>query len=255
MTVQPEPRTHPSVDHATWLQVAAPETAPEPTRRTIEQSRALIATTLVRPRSTLSATIVRTLDILVAVGLLIITLPIIVALVIVIRCDSAGPAIFRQTRVGHRGVLFRFYKFRTMYVDARERHPGLYAYDYTSDEIETMYFKLPDDPRCTRVGKWLRRTSLDELPNLVNIIRGDMAIVGPRPEIPEMLPHYGVSQLAKFAVKPGLTGPSQIGGRNLLTFQQTIAYDLDYVSTRTVFGDISIIARTPLAVMRMIGAL
>jgi lipopolysaccharide/colanic/teichoic acid biosynthesis glycosyltransferase len=255
MAVQPDPHTHTSIERAASSQTVALAPQLRPARRTIEQSLALTGTAFAPPRTLVSAAIVRTLDIVLAVALLVVMLPVIVALVLVIRFDSGAPAIYRQTRVGRHGRLFRFYKFRTMYVDARERFPELYAYDYTSDQIRTMFFKLPDDPRCTRVGKWLRRTSLDELPNLVNVIRGQMAIVGPRPEIPEMLPHYRVHQLSKFAVKPGLTGPSQIGGRNLLTFQQTIATDLDYVSHRTVLRDLSIIARTPLAVVRMIGAL
>ena len=187
--------------------------------------------------------------------LLVLALPFIALLAVIVKLDSRGPVIFRQTRVGTNGRLFTFYKFRTMHVDARERFPELYAYDYSPEEAETMFFKLATDPRCTRVGRLLRRTSLDELPNVWNVIMGDMSLVGPRPEIPEMLPHYRRDQLAKFTVKPGLTGQAQISGRNLLTFQETIRHDLDYLEKRSVRFDLQVLARTPVVVVQMIGAL
>jgi lipopolysaccharide/colanic/teichoic acid biosynthesis glycosyltransferase len=197
----------------------------------------------------------RAVDMLLSPLLFVVALPLIVLLAIVVKLDSRGPAIFRQTRVGKDGQLFTFYKFRTMYVDARERFPDLYAYDYGDEEVETMFFKLASDPRCTRVGRLLRRTSLDELPNVINVLKGDMALVGPRPEIPDMLPNYRPEQLAKFTVKPGLTGLAQISGRNLLTFQETIRHDLEYVEKRTLWFDLYILFRTPIVVVQMIGAL
>jgi lipopolysaccharide/colanic/teichoic acid biosynthesis glycosyltransferase len=197
----------------------------------------------------------RGIDLLLAPLLLVVALPLIVVLALIVKLDSPGPALFRQTRVGKNGRLFTFYKFRTMYVDARERFPELYAYRYSEAERETMFFKLASDPRCTRVGRLLRRTSLDELPNVINVIRGDMACVGPRPEIPEMLAHYKPEQLVKFTVKPGLTGLAQISGRNLLTFQETIRHDLEYVRNRSLRFDLYVLARTPVVVVQMIGAL
>ena len=197
----------------------------------------------------------RAIDIVLAPVLLVLALPFIAVLAVVVKLDSRGPVIFRQTRVGKNGRLFTFYKFRTMYVDARRRFPELYAYDYSPEEAETMFFKLATDPRCTRVGRLLRRTSLDELPNVWNVIAGDMSLVGPRPEIPEMLPHYRREQLAKFTVKPGLTGQAQISGRNLLTFQETIRHDLEYLENRSVRFDLQVLVRTPVVVVQMIGAL
>ncbi len=197
----------------------------------------------------------RVVDVVLAAALLVFSLPVIVLLATLVKLDSKGPAIFRQTRVGKDAQVFTFYKFRTMYVDARERFPHLYAYEYEQHELESMYFKLASDPRCTRVGRWLRRTSLDELPNVLNVLKGDMGVVGPRPEIPQMLPHYRPEQLAKFSVKPGLTGLAQISGRNLLTFQETIDRDLEYVAKRSTRLDLYILARTPIVVVQMIGAL
>ncbi len=197
----------------------------------------------------------RVVDVVLAAALLVFALPVIAVLAILVKLDSRGPAVFRQTRVGKDAQLFTFYKFRTMYVDARERFPELYAYEYEQHELETMFFKLASDPRCTRVGRWLRRTSLDELPNVLNVLKGDMGIVGPRPEIPQMLPHYKPEQLAKFTVKPGLTGLAQISGRNLLTFQETIERDLEYVAKRSTRLDLYVLVRTPIVVVQMIGAL
>jgi lipopolysaccharide/colanic/teichoic acid biosynthesis glycosyltransferase len=205
-------------------------------------------------RSFLYTAVKRTIDVAIASVALVVFSPVVALLAAAIRLDSRGPAIFRQTRVGKNGELFRFYKFRTMYVDARERFPDLYAYDYSDEDITTMYFKLPYDPRCTRVGRWLRRTSLDELPNLVNVLKGSMTMVGPRPEIPEMLPFYEPHQYCKFAVKPGVTGLAQVSGRNILRFVETNAKDVEYVNQRSTRLDCMILIRTIGAVLMMVGA-
>lgn len=141
-----------------------------------------------------------------------------------------------------------------MHVDSRERCPELYAYQYTPNEIRTLYFKTPDDPRHTRFGGWLRRTSLDELPNFINVLLGQMTLVGPRPEIPEMWRYYSDDQRLKFAVKPGVTGTAQINGRGLLSFQKTIALDCRYVRERSIVGDLKIIAQTMVAAVAGQGA-
>lgn len=210
---------------------------------------------IVRQQSKAYAIAQRAIDLVVSVILLVLTLPIVLFLTVLIRLDSRGPAVFRQRRLGRDGKLFVFYKFRTMYVDARERFPDLYSYEYTPDEIESMRFKLPYDPRNTRVGRWLRRTSLDELPNLLNVLKGDMSLVGPRPEIPEMLQYYRWDQLPKFEVRPGVTGLAQVSGRNILRFQETIDADLRYVATRSLGQDIRILFRTVWAVIMRVGAL
>lgn len=196
----------------------------------------------------------RTFDIVCSIIALLITLPIMLLLAIIIKLDSPGPAIFRQLRVGKDGRLFTFYKFRTMYVDARERFPDLYAYIYGEEEIQTMYFKLPEDPRLTRFGRQLRKTSLDELPNLINVLIGDMTLVGPRPEIPEMLKYYDDAQLMKFSLIPGITGLAQSGGRGILTFQEGIQEDLEYCKHRSLWFDIGICLTTIKCVALRIGA-
>lgn len=185
---------------------------------------------------------------------LIFSLPLILVIYILIKLDSPGKAIFTQARVGKDRKPFAFYKFRTMCADAKKRFPELYRCKFSKKEIKTMRFKLLEDPRLTRFGKKLRRTSLDELPNLINVIRGEMSLIGPRPEIPQMMKYYKKNQLAKFSVKPGITGLSQVNGRGFLTFQQTIAYDLEYVKNKNLLIDLKIILKTLLVVLKGLGA-
>lgn len=210
---------------------------------------------LIRPLSRAEHVVKRVLDVAFSLLLIVLTAPLMLTIAAIVRLDSPGPALFRQERLGEGERRFRFVKFRTMYVDARQRFPDLYAYRFAPSDVDTMYFKLAEDPRLTRFGRHLRRTSLDELPNLFNVLRGDMSLVGPRPEIPDMLPYYRGAQRAKFAVKPGLTGLAQVSGRNILRFQRTIELDLEYVRNRSIWLDLRILARTPLVVVRMLGAL
>jgi lipopolysaccharide/colanic/teichoic acid biosynthesis glycosyltransferase len=196
----------------------------------------------------------RAMDLGLGVAGLLLSIPILILLAVIIRLDSPGPIMFRQIRVGRDGRPFNFYKFRTMHADARRRFPHLYAYRYTAEEIETMRFKVLEDPRLTRVGKHLRKTSLDELPNFINVLRGEMSIVGPRPELPEMIAYYRPSQMAKFSVRPGVTGLAQVRGRGVLRFQDTIAADLEYVRRANFWLDLQILARTAAVVVRRVGA-
>ena len=196
----------------------------------------------------------RTLDLTVSIVALILSFPIILLLAALVRLDSPGPMFFRQVRVGQNGRAFTLYKFRTMYVDARQRFPELYAYKYSDDEIKTMYFKVLRDPRLTRFGQHLRKTSLDELPNLINVLRGEISLVGPRPEIPEMLPYYEPDELVKFSVKPGVTGLAQVTGRSVLRFKQTNAADVEYCRRRSFWFDLSILVRTIRTVFLRVGA-
>jgi lipopolysaccharide/colanic/teichoic acid biosynthesis glycosyltransferase len=136
------------------------------------------------------------------------------------------------------------WKFRTMYIDARERWPELYEYDYTPEEIRTMRFKLIEDPRLTGMGEFLRRYTLDELPNFLNVLIGNMTLIGPRPDIPEMMRYYEPWQREKFTVKPGLTGMAQCDGRGLLTFQETLARDVYYVKNQSLKLDLKILLVT-----------
>lgn len=211
--------------------------------------------TVIRQQTAPARALSRVRDIVVSVVLLCVGAPVMLLLWLLIRVDSRGRAVFSHDRVGVGGRTFRFYKFRTMWVDARERFPEYYAYEYSPAEIAALQFKQVVDPRLTRVGRWLRRTSLDELPNLFNVLRGDMTLVGPRPDIPQMQRYYRPDQLAKFAVKPGLTGLAQVRGRNILSFQETIHYDLVYVAGKTFWLDLKILTRTAWVVCRQWGAL
>ncbi|MCB1944157.1 MAG: sugar transferase [Thauera sp.] len=221
----------------------------------------------------------RALDIGVSLGVLILTLPLMLLIALIIRLDSPGPALFWQTRMTRNrrgrqpspaasegdaaqerrrdcmaGRPFRFVKFRTMFVDARERFPELYAYDYSDEEIRHIKFKLTNDPRVTRVGRILRKSSLDELPNFWNVLTGDMTLCGPRPEIPEMSRYYNAHQIKKFDVLSGVTGPAQVSGRGDLSFQETADIDAEYVEQRTLKQDLKLIWKTILAVLGRKGA-
>lgn len=195
-----------------------------------------------------------TIDFLLAVIFFVISIPIMMLIGLIIRIDSSGSIIFSQLRVGKNLKLFKFYKFRTMWCDAKQRFPKLYDYKFTPNRVSTFKFKTADDPRLTKFGRYLRKTSLDELPNLINVIRGDMSLIGPRPEIPEMLSYYKKEEMIKFTVKPGITGYAQVMGRGLLTFKQTIKYDNAYVSNQGLFVDMEIIIRTIYVVLRGLGA-
>jgi lipopolysaccharide/colanic/teichoic acid biosynthesis glycosyltransferase len=185
---------------------------------------------------------------------LILTAPIMLVLAAIVRSDSPGRALFRQQRVGRGGRLFRFTKFRTLLVDAKQRFPELYAYRYTPEEIDRLCFKVPNDPRVTRVGLWLRKSTLDELPNFWHVLTGEMALVGPRPEIPEMLPYYTDEELIKYSVRPGITGLPQISGRGRLKFREAAALDVYYVQNRTFLFDLKIMFRTLYLIVRRDGA-
>lgn len=196
----------------------------------------------------------RAIDLLVAVPALIVSSPIIAALALAIRIESKGPAVFRQQRVGEDGRVFTFYKFRTMYVDAKERFPELYDYDFDSAELSSRYYKHANDPRNTRLGAFVRKTTLDELPNLFNVVKGDSSLVGPRPELPEMIRHYQPSQLVKFNVKPGLTGLAACTGRNTLTIDEQIRADVEYVAGQSMKLDLWIMAETAKMIIKSVGA-
>ena len=229
--------------------------------------------------TTLEEWAIRAIDIAIASLGLILSLPIIALVTLIIKIDSPGPAIFKQTRIGknrrnnvlslsRNGVIprinrrnedlggkpFTFYKFRTMHVDAKERYPELYRYQYSPEEINTLHFKISDDPRLTRFGRHLRRTTVDELPNLINVINGDMSLIGPRPDIPEMIKYYQPWQRKKFQVKPGVTGLAQINGRGLLRFQETLKLDVEYVEKKGLWTEFKIILKTLWVTLLRIGA-
>lgn len=196
----------------------------------------------------------RLFEIIIASAALVVTMPIMLVIAFIIWRGTPGPVLFFQKRVGKGGKLFTFVKFRTLYADARQRFPELYAYKYTKQNLDELKFKIDDDPRVTPQGRWLRRTSLDELPNFWNVLVGQMALVGPRPEIPEMLPYYQGGMLSKFSVRPGVTGIAQISGRGRLKFCDTVAYDVEYVRIRSLWFDIKVFLKTIRMVLLRDGA-
>ncbi len=228
-------------------------------------------------------TIYRGFEIVVASLGLLISLPLMVAMALVIRCDSPGPALFFHKRPA-RSILvrgralegradlqpppggydpdalyyvpsyFTLMKLRTMYHDSRRRFPGFYGYDFAPEEFHEQYPTDRHDPRVTRAGRFLRRLSVDELPNLWSVLVGDMRLVGPRPEAPEVLRYYTPEEMSKFACKPGITGLAQINGRGLLNWGETLAFDLQYVRTRSVALDLKIILVTLRQVLSRRGA-
>jgi exopolysaccharide biosynthesis polyprenyl glycosylphosphotransferase len=196
------------------------------------------------PRSTLAMK--RTMDVFVS-GVLLALLALPLALVaIAIVLDSGRPVFFRQRRAGRDGRPFTILKFRTMVADAEQRLGELV--DLT--KLDEPAFKIPDDPRVTRVGRQLRRSSIDELPQLINVLRGDMSLVGPRPEEESVVALYDERQRARLAVKPGLTGPMQVYGRSDLTFEERLAMERDYLDNLSLLTDLEILLRTPRAVVR-----
>jgi exopolysaccharide production protein ExoY len=197
---------------------------------------------------------IRAIECVVAASLLVVTLPVMLVVAAIVRWDSPGPTLFRHWRVGRDGRLFKFTKFRTLYADAKTRWPELYAYRYTPQEMKDLRFKIENDPRVTNVGRWLRKSTLDELPNLWHVLTGDMALVGPRPEIPEMLPYYDHVTLRKFSVRPGVTGLAQVSGRGILTFNKTVEYDVQYVDERSPTLDLKILAQTAYRIVLRDGA-
>jgi lipopolysaccharide/colanic/teichoic acid biosynthesis glycosyltransferase len=185
-----------------------------------------------------------------ALGLVLLA-PLLALLALAVRLGSPGPALYRQTRIGHRGTPFTLLKFRTMIDGAERLRPGLEA---ANEHGGGPLFKMRRDPRITRLGRLLRRTSLDELPQLLNVLRGDMSLVGPRPPLPEEVAHYGVVELRRLAVKPGLTGLWQVSGRSELTWDEGLALDLAYADNWSVTGDLDVLARTVRAVLDGRGA-
>ncbi|HET9186172.1 MAG TPA: sugar transferase [Solirubrobacterales bacterium] len=200
------------------------------------------------PRSTMAMK--RTVDLLVSAFVLLLLSPLLALIALAILVDSGRPVLFRQRRAGQEGRPFTMLKFRTMVVDAEQRLPELI--DLAS--LDQPAFKIRDDPRVTRVGRFLRRTSLDELPQLINVLRGDMSLVGPRPEEEAIVALYDERQRSRLAVKPGVTGPMQVYGRSDLTFEERLAMERDYLDNLSLLTDLAILLRTPRAIVRGDGA-
>ena len=192
----------------------------------------------------------RIFDIVFSALVLVIGSPIYAAVALTVKLGDGGPVIFRQERVGLNGTLFTMHKFRTMCVDAEAKLAALVAARGETDEL----FKMEDDPRITKAGKFLRRYSLDELPQFWDVFRGSMSVVGPRPALPREVAKYKDHQRRRFLVKPGITGPWQVGGRSSLTVDQYFRLDLDYVENWSMILDILMVFKTIRAVFEHRGA-
>lgn len=192
----------------------------------------------------------RTLDVALALLLIVVLSPVFLACAIAVRVTSRGPVIFRQPRVGRAGQTFTMLKFRTMVDKADAMREGL----RTASNVDAPMFKLKDDPRITSSGRFLRRWSLDELPQLFNVLGGSMSLVGPRPHPLDDVDRYGMEAYRRLALKPGLTGLWQVEGRSDLTWAQALQLDIYYVEHWTLAGDIVLLARTVRAVIQGRGA-
>lgn len=194
----------------------------------------------------------RTFDIVAAGAGLIVLSPVLLAIAAIIRLSSAGPVLFRQERVGHDGVRFSMLKFRSMVIDAEQRLIELQAQQRA--EGNSVLFKMKDDPRVTPVGRFLRKYSLDELPQLINVLNGTMSLVGPRPPLAREVELYERHVHRRFLVKPGVTGLWQVSGRSNLSWDDSVRLDLYYVENWSLVGDIVILWRTVKAVLARDGA-
>src|SRR5581483_6778897 len=190
----------------------------------------------------------RVFDLVLAAALIILLAPLFLAIAIAVRLDSRGPALFRQRRVGRNARQFEMFKFRTMYHDAdpslHERFVRNMITNRLRGDGDTHVFKLHPDPRITKVGRILRRTSLDELPQLFNILRGEMTFVGFRPPIPYEVASYPEWYFRRFDSKPGLTGLWQVSGRNECSYEEMVCLDIEYVNRRSWLLDLTLLLRT-----------
>ena len=192
----------------------------------------------------------RVIDLAGALVALVFLGPLMLLTAVLIKLESRGPVLFWQYRLGEHGIPFRFYKFRSMVPDAEQARCDL----LDSNEAEGPIFKIRCDPRVTRVGRWIRKTSLDETPQLLHVLQGKMSLVGPRPPLPEEVEGYEPWQRERLAVRPGLTCIWQISGRSDIPFERWVELDIIYVRSRSLLLDLKILALTPWAVISGRGA-
>jgi exopolysaccharide biosynthesis polyprenyl glycosylphosphotransferase len=192
----------------------------------------------------------RALDLFLGLLALLGFLPIVIITAIAIKLDSPGPIFFRQKRVGKWGQPFTCFKFRSMFIDAEKRKLDLLV----KNEADEVVFKMRNDPRVTRVGRIIRKLSIDELPQLINVIRGDMSLVGPRPPVPIEVAQYEYDQFRRLDAVPGITGLQQVSGRSELPFKRWVELDVEYIENWTLTKDVEILLKTIPAVITGKGA-
>ena len=185
-----------------------------------------------------------------SLGILVLS-PVFLVCAAVIRLESPGPVIFKQKRIGRDGRPFNFYKFRSMYIDAGQRRQELLKANESKDGV---IFKMQKDPRVTRFGRFIRKFSIDELPQLFNVVVGDMSLVGPRPPLPSEVAEYTLEDRKRLTVKPGITCIWQVSGRSDIPFRQQVALDKEYIMSRSLWRDLWILLKTVPAVLTGKGA-
>ena len=192
------------------------------------------------------------MDLVLGLLAFIVSIPIVLVAAIFVKLEDKGPAFFTQTRVGLNGKHFTIYKLRSMKVGAELEHAE--RQQAVADKLtNSNMYKDPEDPRVTKVGKFIRKYSVDELPQFLNVLKGDMSLVGPRPPLLSEVEEWKQHEVRRLLVKPGVTGPWQIGGRSLLTWEETVAIDLSYVENWTVLGDLVLLLKTLVAVINGTG--
>ena len=201
----------------------------------------------------------RVVDLVLAGSLLLVLAPLMALVAILVKCTSRGSVLFAQMRLGQDGKPFRMLKFRTMYANCDDQLHREYVQKLLTTPAASLrspggLYKLVDDPRVTRLGRWLRRSSLDELPQLINVLRGEMSLVGPRPALPWEAAMYDPRYARRFDVRPGITGLWQVSGRNRLTATQALDLDVEYVDRRSFRLDLAILYRTIPTVLSRDGA-
>ncbi|AQY52404.1 hypothetical protein UE46_00755 [Listeria weihenstephanensis] len=184
---------------------------------------------------------IRSFDLIGALIAILISAPVTIIIALLIKLEEPkAPIFFKQKRIGKNGSPFFMYKFRSMHVDAEARLDMLLA----ENEMEGHMFKMKNDPRITKIGKFIRKTSLDEFPQFLNILKGDMSFVGPRPPLEREVAEYSEYQLGRLEIMPGCTGLWQVSGRNKLTFEEMVELDLQYIRTRSIWLNIKILCLT-----------
>lgn len=192
----------------------------------------------------------RFFDVILSIAFIVLLSPFMIIIAAAIKFDSRGRVIFTQKRVGRHSRIFTIYKFRTMVKDAEAK----FKLDINAEDLGSLVFQDKNDSRITKVGHFLRKTSLDELPQLLNVLFGNMSLVGPRPEIPAVADYYDERQKLRLIVNPGITGLAQVSGRGEIELEKTIEHDLEYIRTFSILLDIKILLRTVSAVYKKEGA-
>lgn len=193
----------------------------------------------------------RTMDILLSFICILAAMPVFLLTALLVKLSSPGPIIFSQVRVGKYGRHFKFYKFRSMYLDAEARKAELLKHNESADGV---IFKMKHDPRITPVGRFIRKFSIDELPQLFNVLLGDMSLVGPRPPVPQEVAHYTLDERKRLNITPGITCLWQVSGRSELPFRRQMALDKEYIASRSAWKDFLILLRTVPAIITGKGA-